>query len=689
MVHNRLDAFEECLESMFSNTNFQFTEILICNDGSNRGTTKSVLDYVYKHSGIKDINLMHFSRNQGQGCILEFILNYATYKNPNYLFLLEQDYIWRDKWAEEAVAVLEACPSTIMVPSQSHRHYHEKETPYVSWSNKSDSIVKAEKPNAAYIAFGETYVKPNTGGRSAQMIDYFGQDLFPRHLIHKPFDLDIKNHKEYQIRKTIKVQPVSNTTTSNIINWRRLHDLRIKSNRLYGGEERFWEQVIRKACGVGMDTRVIVDDEILSQGICHFWYKTYKDRINKEKDFPILDICDYSIGNHIDEGGHHSTASFSFGYAIDRDGTEFFAKPATSPKWTKDAPVSEANPRETFVLRAPFNVVSGYGRLVEVIAEEIIKDKDKEIYFSQMTEGLEDSFNKYKDYIIKKIPPLNFNCKELMISPMQVTDVGLECWSHLPEKKRTLFTMWECSALNSKCVTALNKMENIIVPNDWNVETLKCSGVNVPVHKVPLFVDTEIFKFKEKQQSEIFKIGIGNDDPRKNLESTLKIFLKAFPINKYKNVRLEIKSSKDIRLTDDRIKYLNKRLTDNEMAEWYQSLDCFVSLASAEGWGMMQCESMACGTPVIAPVYGGLKEFMNEENSYPLKYTEVLADVTPWSVTAGGLWSKYDENDLIEKMKYCYNNQEELIAKGVIAAESVKNFTIQNMINKIKKVMQI
>ena len=79
---------------------------------------------------------------------------------------------------------------------------------------------------------------------------------------------------------------------------------------------------------------------------------------------------------------------------------------------------------------------------------------------------------------------------------------------------------------------------------------------------------------------------------------------------------------------------------------------------------------------------------MNEENSYPLKYTEVLADGTPWSVTTGGLWSRYDENDLIEKMKYCYNNQEELIAKGAVASESVKKFTIQNMMTKIKKIME-
>ena len=80
---------------------------------------------------------------------------------------------------------------------------------------------------------------------------------------------------------------------------------------------------------------------------------------------------------------------------------------------------------------------------------------------------------------------------------------------------------------------------------------------------------------------------------------------------------------------------------------------------------------------------------MNEENSYPLKYTEVLADVTPWSITAGGLWSRYDENDLIEKMKHCYNNQEELIAKGTIASESVKKFTIQSMMAKIKKIMEL
>ena len=52
MVHNRLDLFKKSVDSIFSNTNYQFSEILICNDGSNRGTTKHIFDYVVILSGI-------------------------------------------------------------------------------------------------------------------------------------------------------------------------------------------------------------------------------------------------------------------------------------------------------------------------------------------------------------------------------------------------------------------------------------------------------------------------------------------------------------------------------------------------------------------------------------------------------------------------------------------------------------
>ena len=678
MVHNRLDMFEQCLNSMFSNTNFQFSEILICNDGSNRGTTKRILDYVYEHSGIKDVNLMHFSRNQGQGCILEFILNYATYKNPKYLFLLEQDYIWRKNWAEEAVAVLQNSTGTIMVPATSHKGYYKESAKYKTWPKS--------------------------------ILDHFGDDPLPRKLMFKPFDLKIKNNKELQIREKIKVQGVSNSTTCNIVDWRKFHKLRENSNKIFNGNERFWKEAIRKACGIGnsfVDNRSIVDDGILSQGICYFWYKTYADKINKEKDFPILDICDHSIGNHLDVGGHHSAESFNFGYATDEDGNEFFADRASTPKWTENPPVALKNKPKAFVLRAPYSTSSGYETLITTITDELIKG-DYDFYLEPVGPTKDKHLKKYKKYFEKTLPPEKFDCPELFICPMQVTDEGLRSWGYVPEKKRTLMTMWETSEINSQTAAEMSKMDKIIVPNHWNKRAIEKRVTQVPVHVVPLFADAEIFKYKEKKQSKVFMFGAGNSDPRKQLDKLISAFLKAFPSARYsadgkrvlvdgnleknEGVVLVLKGSagdEKRRFTDNRIKYITERLSTEEMADWYASLDCFVSIASAEGWGLMQHEAMACGTAVIAPLYAGLTEFMNQENCYPIKYKEVLADVSPWDITAGGLWSKYDEDHLIESMRHCYYNREEVHKRGKLAAEQVKKLTIKNTVNKIKEAMEI
>ena len=67
-------------------------------------------------------------------------------------------------------------------------------------------------------------------------------------------------------------------------------------------------------------------------------------------------------------------------------------------KWQQNNLLKNKEKNEYFVFRAPFNVVSGYGRLVEVVAENITKE-DKEIYFTQLAQGLGDTFNKYKDYM--------------------------------------------------------------------------------------------------------------------------------------------------------------------------------------------------------------------------------------------------------------------------------------------------
>ena len=68
----------------------------------------------------------------------------------------------------------------------------------------------------------------------------------------------------------------------------------------------------------------------------------------------------------------------------------------------------------------------------------------------------------------------------------------------------------------------------------------------------------------------------------------------------------------------------------------------------------MQHEAMACGKPIIAVKYSGLAEFFDETVGIPLKYNIVPSE---WSWShSNGFWSKFDEDDMIDKLRWCYNN---------------------------------
>lgn len=52
----------------------------------------------------------------------------------------------------------------------------------------------------------------------------------------------------------------------------------------------------------------------------------------------------------------------------------------------------------------------------------------------------------------------------------------------------------------------------------------------------------------------------------------------------------------------------NQKLPREGMAMMYNAVDCTLSLSDAEGFGLSTFESLACGTPIIATMTGGLQE---------------------------------------------------------------------------------
>ena len=80
-----------------------------------------------------------------------------------------------------------------------------------------------------------------------------------------------------------------------------------------------------------------------------------------------------------------------------------------------------------------------------------------------------------------------------------------------------------------------------------------------------------------------------------------------FGLNLYRLCqRLELEIDKDVYFPDDFNE--NKGVSEKELNEFYNSIDCFVTTTTAVGWGLTVHEAMACETLVLCPMHTSLKE---------------------------------------------------------------------------------
>lgn len=341
--------------------------------------------------------------------------------------------------------------------------------------------------------------------------------------------------------------------------------------------------------------------------------------------------------------------------------------------------------KKPLVIRAPFCSRSGYETLSDTICNELLHEFD---IFPISTNGTITNPS-----IKKLVKPLSKNIlknTELCILPIQTDINDYNSLFKIPKiGKRIFFTMWESTQLSMNVVDLLNNGSLVIVPNEWNKTNFKIDGVVVPIVKCPLFVDTSIFKYKHHSDNGFFIFGSANADPRKRLNDVIRCFCKAFPLS-VKDVKLKIKIdnqdlNKLVRFSDDRVEISIQKLTKLELSNWYHNIDVFVSGTSSEGWGLMQHESMACGRPIIATHYSGLTEFFDDSVGLPLKFTEVPSEWS-WGYS-NGFWSKFNEDDMIDKLRWCYKNPDKVIILGKKSAKKAKKYDIQNFTHKLTEIL--
>lgn len=149
---------------------------------------------------------------------------------------------------------------------------------------------------------------------------------------------------------------------------------------------------------------------------------------------------------------------------------------------------------------------------------------------------------------------------------------------------------------------------------------------------------------------------------RKNPFGAVQAYLRAFGHAPSGGTELVVKVSNGRRdpAALQRLRALAAGRTDIHLIEDYldrpalnrllDSVDCFVSLHRAEGFGLVNAEAMVRGKAVIATAWSGNMDFMDARNSLPVDYRLLTleADVGPYA--RGQRWAEPDLDDAAAQM---------------------------------------
>jgi glycosyltransferase involved in cell wall biosynthesis len=164
---------------------------------------------------------------------------------------------------------------------------------------------------------------------------------------------------------------------------------------------------------------------------------------------------------------------------------------------------------------------------------------------------------------------------------------------------------------------------------------------------------------------------------RKNPLGLIEAFLRAFPPGAgaklvLKSINAETRPEEHERIVlaargHEDIVLLDAYVSGAEKNAMIAACDCYVSLHRSEGFGLTAAEAMLLGKPVIATRYGGTLEFMNDENSYLVRWTPAPVGDGAYPYPPAGIWAEPDLGHAAELMRHVFDEREEAGRRGQIA----------------------
>jgi GT2 family glycosyltransferase len=250
------------------------------------------------------------------------------------------------------------------------------------------------------------------------------------------------------------------------------------------------------------------------------------------------------------------------------------------------------------------------------------------------------------------------------------------------------YTMLEVDGFPDEWVRQANRLDEIWVPSEFNLQGFVDSGLRRPIHKMPLGIDPAYFhpaiETVRNPHGELVFLSVFEWGERKDpwllLQTFNDVFAASEPvrlvckvINRDPSVDLkeEIRRLR-LRESGGRISYLfNVEFPHYQLGALYRSADCYVTVGRGEGWDMPLMEAMACGLPCIATDWGAHREFFHPGVGYPLAVRRLVPAVAKCPYYAGFRWAEPDAEHLRHLLRTVYEDRAGAARLGAAAAAEV------------------
>lgn len=281
-----------------------------------------------------------------------------------------------------------------------------------------------------------------------------------------------------------------------------------------------------------------------------------------------------------------------------------------------------------------------------------------------------------------------------------------------PEEGRwVVMQPWEFGSLPKSWVEAFaSQVDEVWAYTEYVRQVYVSSGIPANrVHIVPPGFDPETFhagvkplKLKTKKQFKF--LFVGGTIYRKGIDILLETYTQTFTSTDdvclvikdmggdsfykgqtFRDVILELRKKPGM----PEIEYIDKILSEHELAGLYTACNVLVHPYRGEGFGMPILESMACGTPAIVTQGGAALDFCNRENSIlvsasrlqlPSKFIGHDETVDfPWLL-------EVNKKELAEKMAFAMQHVDDLQTLGKQASEDAhSNWTWRHAAAKCRQ----